>query len=134
MRHFIQYHNAKDMEYSASRISSTEVYTDNPVESTMGNTVWLVSGEGMSRKKKSFYLAAAFKVESFEVGTYKCSKFKNTVAGSGSLYGLSIQLDWNECFLDYKNRTQFQSRGLHAIDEHDPVIQQFIKLSGYTAV
>lgn len=133
MRHFIQYHHAKDMGYSASAIKTTEIYTEKSVEGTIGHTLWLVSGEGVG-KRKSFYLAAAFKVQSYEVETYKHPKFKNSIAGSGNLYGLTIQLDFDECFIDYMDRTQFQGRGLHAIDEHDPVIAQFIKLSGYTPV
>ena len=133
MRHFIQYHNAKEMGYSASSIKATEIYTSKPVKDMIGHTLWLVSGEGTG-SKKSFYLAAAFKVKSFEVETYKHPKFKNSVAGCGNLYGLTIQLDWDKCFTNYLERTQFQGRGLHAIDEHDPVIEQFIKLSGYTPV
>ena len=133
MRHFIQYHNAKDMGYSASSIKTTEIYTTKTVEGTIGHTLWLVSGEGMS-SKKSFYLAAAFKVQSVEVDAYKHPRFKNSIAGCGNLYGLTIQLDWDSCFIDYLERTQFHSRGLQVIDEHDPVIEQFIKLSGYSPV
>lgn len=118
------------MKYSASVIKIAEIYTNNPVELSLGHTVWLVSGEGMG-SKKSFYLASAFRAETCEVGTYKRTGFKNSVAGTGEIYGLTIQLDWDKCFTDYMNRTQFQSRGLHAIDDHDPVIEQFLTRSGY---
>ena len=133
MRHFIQYHNAKLMGYSANRIKATEIFTNQPVNQSSGHTVWVVSGEGTGNKK-AFFLAAAFNAKSFEERTYKHEKFKNSVAGDGELYGLSLALDWKDWFTDFQKRSQFQSRGFHALNEDDPVIKEFQKLSGYLPV
>lgn len=82
-------------------------------------------------RKKAFFLAAAFTAKTFEERTYKHPEFKNSVAGVGELYGLSLALEWKDWFADFQKRSQFQRRGFHALNAEEPVIKEFQKLSGY---
>jgi hypothetical protein len=58
LRHFIAYHNEKNMGYSCTDIPEPRVQTSRQVAGLEGVTVWLVAGEGS--KPKSYFLTAKF--------------------------------------------------------------------------
>lgn len=90
MRHFIAYHNQKNMGYSCVDIPEPRVQTSREVEGLEGVTVWLVAGEG--EKPKSYYLAAKFVAGRCVKNAISGSRFPHLIAGSGQLFKKSIPL------------------------------------------
>jgi len=90
MRHFIAYHNQKNMGYSCVDIPEPRVQTSREVEGLEGVTVWLVAGEG--EKPKSYYLAAKFVASRCEANAISGSRFPHLIAGLGQLFKKSIPL------------------------------------------
>jgi hypothetical protein len=96
------------MGYSASNLLGPRIVTKKDVHQLLGNTVWLVSGEG-SRSPKVFYLGAVFKVNRVE-SCYEHPDFKNSAHGMGHIYGESLLLSGNEWFEKFKvNQSNFRN-------------------------
>lgn len=91
MRHFIAYHNEKNMGYSCTDILEPRVQTSRQVAGLEGVTVWLVAGEGS--KPKSYFLTAKFVASRCEINSIPSSKFPHIIAGPGHLFKKSIPLD-----------------------------------------
>ena len=89
MRHFIAYHNEKNMGPCVD-IPEPRVQTRREVEGLEGVTVWLVAGEG--EKPKSYFLAAKFVVCRCEPNSIAGSKFPHLITGPCHLFKKSILL------------------------------------------
>lgn len=118
MRHFIAYHNQKNMGYSCVDIPEPRVQTSREIEGLEGATVWLVAGEG--EKPKSYYLAAKFVALRCEANAIPGSRFPNLIAGPGQLFKKSIPLAGTELLERVRKESANFVRGFY--ETKDPVV------------
>lgn len=123
MRHFIAYHNAKDMGYSCIDIPEPRVRTGNDVEGLEGVTVWLVAGEGEA--PKSYFLASKFVATRCETNFFPAPKRRNLIAGDGELFARRIPLDDTGLIELIRKESANFVRGLY--ETHNPTIVSALK-------
>ena len=131
MRHFVHYHNSKNMGYSASALPTPRLFTSKSVRKLPGAIVWLVSGEG-AKSPKTFYLGAAFTVLEIKEGAYEHPDFKNSGYGEGHIFGETKLLTGNSWFDTFKKNQSYFRNSLTEITGN-PVIAHFQALSSYTS-
>jgi hypothetical protein len=125
MRHFIAYHNAKNMGYSCTAIRNPQIMTGNPVKDLEGVTVWIVAGEGDS--PKSYYLAARFIAAKCEPNLFPETALPHSVSGPGTLYGLSKPIGGTPLLASIRKQSANFVRGFHETSDL-AVIGQLIAL------
>lgn len=118
MRHFIAYHNQKNMGYSCVDIPEPRVQTGRGVEGLEGVTVWLLAGEG--EKPKSYYLAAKFVAERCETNAISGSRFPHLIAGPGQLFRKSLPLGGKPVLEEIRRESANFVRGFY--ETKDPAV------------
>lgn len=118
MRHFIAYHNQKNMGYSCVDIPEPRVQTSREVEGLEGVTVWLVAGEG--EKPKSYYLAAKLVAFRCEANAISGSRFPHLITGPGQLFKKSIPLGGKPLLEDIRRESANFARGFY--ETKDPAV------------
>lgn len=113
MRHFIGYHNAEKMKYSSTTLTEPKLKTGKKVTGLGGATVWLIAGEGASRK--DYFIASKFIVTDCDEGLYPGTKHPNQVSGIGALYKLSKPISGTKLLDDIKSETNNFRNGFHEI-------------------
>jgi hypothetical protein len=117
------------MGYSASDLVNPRLVTNKGVRQLPGNTVWLVSGEGI-RSPKVFYLGGVFKVDRIAESCYEHPDFKNSAHGIGQIYGESLLLTGIEWFEKFKAQQSNFRNSLTEITDA-LVVTELVELSGY---
>ena len=106
MTDYVAYHKAELMGYDALDVAKLAIYTKKPASAAVGSRVWLVAGEGRTRK---YRLRATFLVKSIEPSDKLA--FKNRVFGTeGQLLDPMPILNaepWFPAFLKAQGRFAF---------------------------
>ena len=76
MLDYVVYHKAEVMGYEVIDVDNLAIYTKKSTKGVIGNRVWLITGEGSSRKYK---LRVMFIISAIEVSDQPA--FKNKVTG-----------------------------------------------------
>jgi hypothetical protein len=115
MRHFITYHNAKDMGYPSTALTDPHVKTKNPVLGLNGITVWLIAGEGKS--PKSFLIAAMFIADKCETNKFPGTKLPNQISGVGTLYKLTKPIRGTMLLDQIRTESRNFQNGFHEVKD-----------------
>jgi hypothetical protein len=97
-RHFVAYHNPQRMGYTAAESDPFSVYTSKHFLDPIGDTVWMITGEGKSPKQ--YYLSSWFVVS--EVGPSDDTDFGYSLSGQGGVLDPMPRLndlDWFPAFI-----------------------------------
>jgi hypothetical protein len=91
MRDYLAYHNPDVMGYSAVEVSKPSIPTNKSAKCSMGDRVWLITGEGKPRR---YYLRLYFTVTSVDNATNQA--FETEITGADERF-----LDPMPCLDDY---------------------------------
>jgi len=118
MRHFVQYHNPRKMgSYRHSRGDSYGIETDKPVDSLVGDRIWLVTRDG---DPLCYSPCETFIVETVErVGT--ASRRNKARASKGKAFTRPMRLDSEPWFPALQRSTGNFAFGLQRI-QHQRII------------
>lgn len=111
MKHYVQYHNTEAMGYQCSSLTTFHILTNKPVTNVIGQTVWLIAGEG---KPRTYTLCSVFVAD--EVGENPDGPFARYVRGKqGKLFRPPILLNTKVWFRPFLISQQNFSLGLREI-------------------
>ena len=120
MRHFVQYHHPDRDDHPCELSGEFLIYTNKPypmLAGLLGNTVWLIAGEGTPRR---YSLAYTFVVD--EIGAAADPVFRWYARGSeGRLFEPPPRLDGDPWFGQFLRRNANFSLGLREMHENDVV-------------
>ncbi len=106
LKHFVVYHAPDKRGFSIHDNPPKSIVTNRPVKNTIGNRVWLVTGEGKPRR---YFLASTFVVD--HIGTDGPAGFPNSASGEiGQTFRPPLAMDdepWFPAFLKFNGNFAF---------------------------
>lgn len=124
MRDFIQYHKPEVMgEYRPGRRFG--IVTTKPVSKLLGDRIWLLTGQGKSRK---YYLFEVFIVDEINPGRRKSFLGNQVLGTQGTQFTPPLLIQRYPWFTELMRSTRNFYNALQRIDE--PVITELLQLAG----